>query len=289
MSDKKPPQCRIGVSRRNASNVEDPASQFIHINISEQSRDGGSWCVGGVVIHEGNLDQLIDALVRFNLERRYSVPAGFPAQSRTQRYVNEIVELDRDCELGHVGERARVVDITRASPALATMTLCFFDRTLDSRVNTGADYRFLSRVCFHDGQPDCNCCSCAPIHGCSCASCLGIKTAPGKGESEHDQCDRATGDLGRPIAQTIERDEYAMVWVLAGATLADTARKARMFFGASAAAPVKIFKQCPETADERSKYKPTAVLVGVGVPEVRNNREPGVTAGARRLTTETRR
>jgi hypothetical protein len=63
----------------------------------------------------------------------------------SKRFVGEVVELDRDCELGQGGERAVVVKLESARWAEATyMTLCFFGRAPASRkVETGADYLFL--------------------------------------------------------------------------------------------------------------------------------------------------
>lgn len=57
----------------------------------------------------------------------------------TKRFVGEVAVLDRNCEVGQVGERAAVVSLDGIY-----MTLCFFDRASnDRKVNTGADYRFL--------------------------------------------------------------------------------------------------------------------------------------------------
>lgn len=59
--------------------------------------------------------------------------------STSKRFVGEVVELSRDCELGQEAERAVVT-------ALITpyMTLTFLDRAPDCRdVHTGADYKYL--------------------------------------------------------------------------------------------------------------------------------------------------
>lgn len=58
------------------------------------------------------------------------------------RYAGEIVQLDRDCELGREGERAVVHTLDDKY-----MALTFFDRPQEARdVRTGADYKFLRRV-----------------------------------------------------------------------------------------------------------------------------------------------
>ena len=59
--------------------------------------------------------------------------------NKTKRFAGEVVVLDRNCEVGQVGERAVVVSLDGIY-----MTLCFFERASnDRKVNTGADYRFL--------------------------------------------------------------------------------------------------------------------------------------------------
>lgn len=56
-----------------------------------------------------------------------------------RRFVGEVVELSRDCELGRAGERAVVT-----ARVDYYMTLSFPDRTPDARtVHTGADYQYL--------------------------------------------------------------------------------------------------------------------------------------------------
>lgn len=56
----------------------------------------------------------------------------------TRFMVGSIVELTRDCELGHNGERGRVIRIDGPY-----MTVEFLDR---SPVNTGRDYKFMREV-----------------------------------------------------------------------------------------------------------------------------------------------
>ena len=63
-----------------------------------------------------------------------------PAMKPTIRYVGEVVELTRDCELGRAGERA----VVTALEAPHYMTLVFVDREPVRRLcETGADYKFL--------------------------------------------------------------------------------------------------------------------------------------------------
>ncbi len=59
------------------------------------------------------------------------------------RTINEVVELDRRCDLGVGGERAVVVSLDGKY-----MTLLFPNRDAkcDRKVNTGADYKFLRSV-----------------------------------------------------------------------------------------------------------------------------------------------
>lgn len=58
------------------------------------------------------------------------------------RYIEEVVELDRDCELGELGERAVVTAIDGRY-----MTLIFSNRrTQRQRITTGIDYKFLRTV-----------------------------------------------------------------------------------------------------------------------------------------------
>jgi len=57
----------------------------------------------------------------------------------TKRFLTEIVELSRDCELGQEGDRAVVTELVGHY-----MTLTFPDRAPDCRaVHTGADYQHL--------------------------------------------------------------------------------------------------------------------------------------------------
>jgi hypothetical protein len=62
-----------------------------------------------------------------------------------ERFLHEIVELERDCELGEKGERAIVLAIVCCGNMRPThMTLCFFNRAAFKRtVHTGADYAYL--------------------------------------------------------------------------------------------------------------------------------------------------
>lgn len=55
-------------------------------------------------------------------------------QRTAKRFVGEVVELSRDCELGHEGDRAVVTSL-----AFPYMSLTFQDRVL----HTGADYEYL--------------------------------------------------------------------------------------------------------------------------------------------------
>lgn len=62
--------------------------------------------------------------------------------SNSKRFVNEVVELDRDCELGQESARAVVTTLDGRY-----MTLVFPDREPSHReVRTGADYRYLRGV-----------------------------------------------------------------------------------------------------------------------------------------------
>lgn len=72
---------------------------------------------------------------------------------RYNRYLHEVVELIRDCELGESGERAVVVELMSANGAASStagpryMTLLFVNRPVEQRVvHTGADYRLLRTV-----------------------------------------------------------------------------------------------------------------------------------------------
>ena len=57
----------------------------------------------------------------------------------SKRFVGEVVELSRDCELGQEGDRAVVTALVGRY-----MTLTFPDRAPDCRaVHTGADYKYL--------------------------------------------------------------------------------------------------------------------------------------------------
>lgn len=56
----------------------------------------------------------------------------------SKRFVGEVVELDRSCDLGEKGERAVVTEVDGKY-----MTLVFPNREYERRINTGADYRFL--------------------------------------------------------------------------------------------------------------------------------------------------
>lgn len=59
---------------------------------------------------------------------------------KTKRFVGEVVQLTRDCDLGAQGERAVVTKLE----APFYMTLCFFDRAPAARTErTGSDYRYL--------------------------------------------------------------------------------------------------------------------------------------------------
>lgn len=55
-------------------------------------------------------------------------------QRTAKRFVGEVVELSRDCELGQEGDRAVVTSL-----AFPYMSLTFGDRVL----HTGADYKYL--------------------------------------------------------------------------------------------------------------------------------------------------
>ena len=77
-----------------------------------------------------------------------------PPEEQTERYMHEVVELTRDCELGKQGERAVVVQLL-AEDSLAPiyagparyMTLLFVNRPRSKRiVSTGADYLYLRTV-----------------------------------------------------------------------------------------------------------------------------------------------
>jgi hypothetical protein len=58
---------------------------------------------------------------------------------RTKRFVGEVIELSRDCELGQESDRAVVTSL-----AFPYMSLTFPDREPDLRVvHTGADYKYL--------------------------------------------------------------------------------------------------------------------------------------------------
>ena len=57
----------------------------------------------------------------------------------TTRYLHEVLELDRDCELGEGGERAVVTELDGIY-----MTLVFPNRpTARREVHTGSDYLYL--------------------------------------------------------------------------------------------------------------------------------------------------
>lgn len=59
-----------------------------------------------------------------------------------KRFVSEIVELTRNCEIGQADERAVVTHIDGAS-----MALVFVNRPWGMRnVNTGVDYAYLRTV-----------------------------------------------------------------------------------------------------------------------------------------------
>jgi hypothetical protein len=60
----------------------------------------------------------------------------------SKRFVTEVVELDRDCELGRQGARAVVTSLDDQY-----MTLVFPNRgPLQRAARTGADYRYLRGV-----------------------------------------------------------------------------------------------------------------------------------------------
>lgn len=61
----------------------------------------------------------------------------------TERYLHEVVELTKDCELGDADERAVVIYIEGKF-----MTLLFPNRKLkyNREVNTGADYVFVRKA-----------------------------------------------------------------------------------------------------------------------------------------------
>lgn len=72
---------------------------------------------------------------------RHSEPEHTPPEPGARR-VGEIVELDRNCELGEYGERAIVTELDGDS-----MALVFPARSANRRrARTGADYRYLRSV-----------------------------------------------------------------------------------------------------------------------------------------------
>ncbi len=61
---------------------------------------------------------------------------------RSRRRVSEVLELDRDCDLGNLGERAVVTVVDGRH-----MTLVFPYRVAERReVRTGVDYAYLREV-----------------------------------------------------------------------------------------------------------------------------------------------
>lgn len=64
--------------------------------------------------------------------------------SNVQRWLrqqNDVVELDRDCELGKRGERAVITEVDGKY-----MTVVFPNRESDRVVYTGADYLYFKKV-----------------------------------------------------------------------------------------------------------------------------------------------
>jgi hypothetical protein len=63
------------------------------------------------------------------------------------RYLHEVVELTRKCDLGEQGERAVVLSLEKWNRSMDRVELMFFNRPEGYRkVYTGADYRFLKEV-----------------------------------------------------------------------------------------------------------------------------------------------